>query len=409
MNFKDFNFKEPVFEAIDAMGFESATPVQELAIPEILKGNDLIACAQTGTGKTAAFLLPVLDKISADKSSGIKVLIIAPTRELTKQIDQQLEGFSYFLNTSTLSIYGGGDGMSWDQQKTALTKGADVIVATPGRLISHLSFDYVDMSQVKFLILDEADRMLDMGFYDDILNIISHLPEKRQTLLFSATMPDKIRVLTKKILSNPKQIDIAIAKPAEGIMQAAYMVHDFQKPDLITKLLKKKDLASIIVFTSTKVNVRNIYKVLKSRGFNTELMHSDLEQSQREEVMLNFKNRKVQILVATNIVSRGIDIDGIDLIINYDVPGDAEDYVHRVGRTARAKSSGVALTFINEDDISLFNSIEKMIGQEVYKSPLPEGFEKGPVYTINSDKRKSKRNYKSSGKKQNWRNKKGKK
>ena len=394
MNFEDFKFSSPVFAGIDAMGYETATPVQELSIPQIMQGNDLIACAQTGTGKTAAYLLPVLDKISVNKTDGIKVLILAPTRELAKQIDQQIEGFSYFLEISALSIYGGGDGMTWDQQKFALKNGANIIIATPGRLIAHLNFGYVNTEHLEFLILDEADRMLDMGFHDDIISIISQLPKKRQTLLFSATMPDKIRTLAKTIMNNPARVDIAISKPPEGIMQVAYMVHDHQKSDLITSLLKGKEIQSILVFTSTKLNVKKIYRQLKDNGFNAQAIHSDLEQNQREEVLLDFKNRKIMILVATNIVSRGIDIDGIDLVINYDVPEDAEDYVHRVGRTARAKSTGVAITFINYEDQQLFSNIEKMIEQEIYKIPLPAGFESAPEYKPEEKSKKNVKNFK---------------
>lgn len=368
------------------MGFEDATPIQEQAIPYVLEGHDLIACAQTGTGKTAAFILPLLHSILESNSKGIKAIIIAPTRELALQIDQQLEGFSYFVPISSIPVYGGGDGMTWDQQKAALIQGADVVISTPGRLIAHLKFGYVKLDTLKFLILDEADRMLDMGFFDDIMTIVDHIPEKRQTLMFSATMPDKIRVLAKKLLQNPKRIDIAISKPAEGIIQGAYLVYDNQKLDLISDLLKDKDMKSILIFSSTKVNVKNIGRQLKNAGFNSAAIHSDLLQKEREDVMLRFRNRKIQILVATNIVSRGIDVDGIDLVINYDVPQDAEDYVHRIGRTARADSSGVALTFINDNEQEAFAGIEKMLEIVIYKIPLPEHIGIGPEYNPNKKK-----------------------
>ncbi len=362
------------------MGFEEATPVQDQAIPPAMEGRDLIACAQTGTGKTAAFLLPILNSILHGEHDGIKALIIAPTRELALQIDQQLEGFAYFLNVSSIAIYGGGDGMSWDQQKRALVDGADIVIATPGRLISHLNFDYVKLDKLKFLILDEADRMLDMGFHDDIMTIINYLPTQRQTMLFSATMPPKIRQLARKILNKPAEVNIAIAKPAEGIFQAAYLVYETQKLDLIKIILQEKDVNSIIIFSSTKSNVKILNRDLRKEGYRAASIHSDLEQDEREQVMLDFRNRKINVLVATNIVSRGIDIEGIDLIINYDVPRDAEDYIHRIGRTARAESTGKAITLINEKDQDAFLKIEKLLDKEVRKVELPDQFDEGPEY-----------------------------
>ena len=381
MKFKEFDFTNDVLNGLDAMRFEEATPIQEQAIPIIMKGDDLIACAQTGTGKTAAYLLPVLNKMVSEKPQGVTTLVLVPTRELAVQIDQQIEGFSYFLSVSSIAVYGGNDAGLWDQQKTALTTGADLIAATPGRLIQHISMGYVDLSTIKYLILDEADRMLDMGFYDDIMQIIKTLPTKRQTLLLSATMPPKIRELAKNILIKPAEINIAISKPAEGVLQAAYLVYDTQKIPLINSLLKgKDDVKSAIIFSSTKLKVKEIYRSLKQNGYNVAAIHSDLEQAEREEVMLNFRNRKIQILVATDIIARGIDIDSIDLIINFDVPHDAEDYVHRVGRTARAQNTGVALTFINDKEQYQFSMIEKLIEKTVYKIPLPEDFEEGPEY-----------------------------
>jgi len=363
------------------MRFENPTPIQEQAIPVMLSGDDLIACAQTGTGKTAAYLLPVLNEMLEKKPTGVTALILVPTRELAIQIDQQIEGFSYFLPVSSIAVYGGNDAGLWDQQKNALISGADIIVATPGRLIQHISMGYVNMSSLKHLILDEADRMLDMGFYDDIMQIVNILPTIRQTLLFSATMPPKIRELAKTILIKPKEINIALSKPAEGVLQAAYLVYDTQKIPLIIRLLEgKEDLNSIIIFSSTKLKVKEIYQSLKSKGNNVAAIHSDLEQADREAVMLDFRNRKIRILVATDIIARGIDVEGIDLIINFDVPRDAEDYVHRVGRTARAQSTGVALTFINEKEQYNFSMIEKLIEKEIYKIPLPEDFISGPEY-----------------------------
>lgn len=367
-------------EGLDAMGFEKTTPVQEKAIPVILEGKDLVACAQTGTGKTAAYLLPVIDQILRRPDENIKTLIIAPTRELALQIDQQVEGFAYFCPVGSIPVYGGGDGGTFDQQKSALIKGTDIVIATPGKLLSHLNLGYVNMDQLRHLILDEADRMLDMGFYDDIMRIISFLPEQRQTLLFSATMPPKIRDLSKKILVRPERIDIAISKPAEGILQGAYSVYDTQKLELIKHLFKEKEIPSSIIFSSTKSGVKQIEAALKKMGFKAKAIHSDLTQEGREAVLNEFRAKQINILVATDIVSRGIDIKDISLILNYDVPQDAEDYVHRIGRTARAESTGVALTFINESEQWKFRKIEQLIEKDVNKIPLPVHLGEGPVY-----------------------------
>ncbi len=362
------------------MRFEKATPVQEQTIPVIMEGNDLIACAQTGTGKTAAYLLPLCDKLLEKEHHGVKALVLVPTRELAIQIDQQMEGFGYFLPVSSTAIYGGNDSKEWARQKTALTTGSDIVIATPGRMLQHITMGYVDFSTVEFLILDEADRMLDMGFYDDIMKVTKHIPDKRQTLMFSATMPPKIRELAKKILTNPAEVNIAISKPAEGILQAAYMVYDTQKIPLLNLLLKEKDLPSILIFSSRKQTVKEIVQSLRRNGFNADAIHSDLEQADREEVLREFRNRNVQILVATDIIARGIDIEKIDLVINYDVPRDAEDYVHRVGRTARASTQGVAITLINETDQKDFYKIERLIEKDVYKIPLPPEIGEGPAY-----------------------------
>jgi ATP-dependent RNA helicase RhlE len=399
LKFTDLGLHPTVNEALEAMGFEDPTPVQEQAIPEILKKNDVIACAQTGTGKTAAFLLPIIHQIASGQGGNLNTIIIAPTRELAQQIDQQLEGFAYFSGISSIAIYGGGTGSVFDQEKTALTEGADIIVATPGRLLSHLNLGYAKLDNVKHLILDEADRMMDMGFNDDIKKIIEYLPKKKQTIMFSATMPPKIRSLAKVSMVNPVEINIAISKMAEGVVQEAFLAHDDQKIPLLESLLKdKKDLRSIVIFTSRKVNVNDIKRNLRKLGLDADGIQSDLNQAEREEVLRRFKNQKLKILVGTDIISRGIDIDSIDLVINYDVPGDAEDYVHRVGRTARAQSTGTAWTFINQRDVYNFQKIEALIGTEVLKRALPDGFSEGPNYSNNSD-RKTSSNGKSRNKK----------
>ncbi len=381
MNFRELNLDRDIIEGLDAMRFEEATPIQEQAIPIILDNEDLIACAQTGTGKTAAYLLPVLHKIvTENEQPHVNTIIIAPTRELAKQIDQQVEGFAYFVPVSSYAIYGGGDGVSFMKEKRALTKGADIIISTPGKLISHLNLGYVKLRSLKHLILDEADKMLDMGFFDDILRIITHMPDDRQTILFSATMPDKMRQLAKKIMKEPKQINIALSKPAEGIDQRAYSTYNDQKVPLIKHIYANMEVTSSIIFSSTKSNVKVLAKELARQKYNVGEIHSDLDQNEREEVLRKFKNKRLKILVATDIVSRGIDVESIDLIINYDVPQDAEDYIHRVGRTARAESTGTAITFINPKDQRRFKSIEDLIERVLDKTPLPEHIGEGPKY-----------------------------
>lgn len=386
LNFKDFNLSQNVFESVEAMGFQTPSPVQKLVIPKALQRQDLIACAQTGTGKTAAYLLPLMHHLEQKKEEAIKALILAPTRELVQQIDQQFQGFAYFSGLASIAIYGGNDSAVWEQQRVAIERGSSVLIASPGRLLAHINLGYVDLSHLEFLILDEADKMLDMGFVDDINKIISFLPKEkpRQTMMFSATMPPKIKTLAKKILNNPHEINIAVSKPAEGILQAAYMVHDKQKNKLISCLLQEKELDSIIIFASTKAKVKELTKELKKANFDAFDIHSDLSQGEREEVMLNFRNKKFPILVATDILSRGIDVNNISLVINYDVPHDAEDYVHRVGRTARAKNSGVAITLINADDIQKFQRIEQLIESEIFKIKNPPEIGEGPSYDLNA-------------------------
>ena len=385
MNFTQFKFGKELREGLDMMGFIKATPIQKKAIPIIQKGDDLIACAQTGTGKTAAFVLPILDNLTKiDICNKVKAIIIAPTRELAKQIDMQIEGFSYFTNSSSYPVYGGGTGVEFDNQKQALKKGADIIICTPGRLLAHLDFDYFDTSHVDYLILDEADRMLDMGFYDDIMLIAKQLPKNRQNLLFSATMPPKIRKLANTLLKDPKSISLAISKPAEGLTQNAYMVNDNQKVKLVREILKLrgKDLSHVLIFASSIKNVKEIKQTLNKSGMRASEMHSGLDQQQREQTIRDFKNKKIRILVATDILSRGIDIKGIEIVINYEVPHDAEDYVHRIGRTARADRTGEAITFINSKQVKNFMDIESLIGKEVNKLVLPKGFESAPLYKI---------------------------
>lgn len=380
MNFTEFNFEPELMEGLSAMNFQKATPIQEQAIPIILKHKDLIACAQTGTGKTAAFILPVINKITKEHDHSVNTLVLVPTRELAIQIDQALQGFTYFTPVSAIAIYGGSDGISFEQEKRALTEGANIIIATPGRLIAHLNMGYVKFDKIQHLILDEADRMLDMGFSDAINKIVSYLPKKRQTLLFSATMPHKIRELANKILHEPEQINISISKPAAGVTQTAYVVHNPQKMPLLRSILNEATADSILIFSSTKDKVKELERDLLKQRYNCAAIHSDLEQDQRVEVLRNFKNKTLRILVATDILARGIDIDSIGIVINYDVPRDAEDYVHRVGRTARAATTGLAITFVNTEDQRKFKRIEDLIEKEVTKVPIPAELGEGPAY-----------------------------
>jgi ATP-dependent RNA helicase RhlE len=381
-------------QGIEAIGYENATPVQISAIPAILEGRDLIASAQTGTGKTAAFLLPVIEKLMAmPHDNQVKAMVIVPTRELALQIDQQMEGFSYYTNVSSIAIYGGTDGTVFSREKQALTEGADLIVCTPGRLMAHMNMGYIKFPELKFLILDEADRMLDMGFNEDILKIISFLPKQRQNLMFSATMPSKIRHLVKQILNNPVEISIAMSKPAEKIVQKAYVVYDTQKIPLIKMLLKETVMKRVLIFCSTKEKTRQLYHELKKTGIKAEEIHSTLEQAARENVINRFKSGDIPVLVATDIVSRGIDIEDIDMVINYDVPHDAEDYIHRIGRTARASAEGTAVTFINERDQQRFGAIETLLEREVEKSLVPEQYGETPVYNPKIRRKDEKRRF----------------
>ena len=395
MTFKEFGLNESLLEGIEASGYENATPVQEQVIPIILNGRDLIASAQTGTGKTAAFLLPIINKLLASRHDDqVNALVIVPTRELAIQIAQNLEGLSYFTPISSIAVYGGGDGSNFSTEKQALSRGADIVICTPGRMIAHLNMGYVKMKGLQYLVLDEADRMLDMGFYDDIMKIISFLPPKRQNLLFSATMPVKIRDMARKILHEPEEINIAISKPPAKIVQKAFVVYETQKIPLVKWLLKSTNLKSTLIFCSKKHNVKQLTMELRRSRFNVKEIHSDLDQSGREDVLLEFKSRRLPILVATDILSRGIDIDNIEMVINYDVPNDGEDYIHRIGRTARAETDGIAFTFISEKEQNKFRGIEDLLGKPVDKEAVPEEFGPAPEYSPRS---KSRRNGSGSG------------
>lgn len=396
MDFYDLDLDDSVLDALDAMNFQECTPVQEHCIPKILDGHDLIGVAQTGTGKTAAYLLPVISKLVQGNypEDAINCVIMSPTRELAQQIDQQMEGFSYYVPISSVAVYGGNDGIRYEQEKRSMRMGADMLIATPGRLISHLSLNNVDLSRVSFFILDEADRMLDMGFKDDIMQIVKALPKERQTIMFSATMPKEIQDMAKTILNNPVEIKLAVSKPAEKIQQSAYVCYEPQKLGIIQDIFSKEKPERVIIFAGSKLKVKEVTKSLKRLKVNVGEMHSDLDQAQRDEVMRNFKNNHIDVLVATDIVARGIDIDDITLVINYDVPHDAEDYVHRIGRTARANRDGRAITFVSKDEIRNFKQIERFLEKEITKNPLPDKLGEAPSYSMTKEAGKHPRNKK---------------
>lgn len=377
MYFTDLPLNEDLLDALYDMHFDECTPVQEHTIPQILSHKDVIGIAQTGTGKTAAYLLPLLTLLTDDKhpADAVNALIMAPTRELAKQIDQALQGFAYYMNVNGVAVYGGNDGERYEQERRSLKQGADIVIATPGRLITHLQLGSLDLSRTTHLILDEADRMLDMGFYDDIMKIVNEMPKERQTILFSATMPDKINEMAKNIMRNPVEVKLAVSKPAENIAQGVYHCYDKDKTAIVQHIFKQTPPERVIIFASSKQKVKELNIELKRKGYNAAAMHSDLEQKQRDEVMLAFRAMKIDVLVATDIVARGIDIDDIAMVINYDVPRDSEDYVHRIGRTARAGRSGKAFTLVNAKDRFALRNIEKLLEKKVPVQDLPEGME----------------------------------
>lgn len=382
MRFDELPLCDDVLNGLDAMNFIKTTPIQEEAIPIILEKKDLIACAQTGTGKTAAFLLPLIHNLHTlpHNENAVNAIIMSPTRELAQQIDQQMEGFSYFVPVSSVAVYGGNDSEAWSIQRNGLQKGADVVIATPGRLLSHLNLSDIDLSHVKYFILDEADRMLDMGFYDDIMSIVKRLPKERQTIMFSATMPPKIRQLAKSILNNPEEVKIAISRPPETIMQTAYICTEGQKNEIIQHLFSEQTPNKVILFSGSKIKVKELTKTLRKMGLSVGEMHSDLDQKERDVVMHEFKNNRISMLIATDIVSRGIDIDDISLVINYDVPYEVEDYIHRIGRTARAGDEGMSITLVGEMEQYRFKQIEDFLGKTIYKIPLPIELGETPPY-----------------------------
>jgi len=397
MRFDELNLEDAILDGLDAMNFQEATPVQEQTIPVILAKKDIIACAQTGTGKTAAYVLPIINELSKGgfSENAVNAVIMAPTRELAQQIDQQIAGFTYFVPISAVAIYGGTDGVAWEQQRRGLEMGADIVIATPGRLLSYIKLGTVDLSQVSYFVLDEADRMLDMGFYDDIMQIYKQLPPTCQIIMFSATMPPKIRTLAETILKNPEEIQLAISRPPETIMQTAYICYDAQKIKILEDLFSKARPQRVIIFASAKVKVKELANTLSRMNFNVAQMHSDLEQVQREEVMKDFKNGKIDILVATDVVARGIDINDIRLVVNFDIPHDPEDYVHRIGRTARGTNGeGLAITFVSPEEQSGFKRIEDFLGKQVYKIPIDPSFGETPEYKPVTRSRKKSRSQK---------------
>ena len=387
MFFDELPLADEVLDALWDMHFDECTPVQEHTIPVILEGRDVISCAQTGTGKTAAFILPLLTNLLYDDHDPNKLnaIIMAPTRELAQQIDQQMEGFGFYVPFSSVAIYGGNDGGAWGTQSTGLQKGADIVIATPGRLLSLMNIYNIDFSGVKYFILDEADRMLDMGFYDDIMAVVNRLPKDRQTIMFSATMPTNIRKMAKAIMNNPAEVQIAVSRPPESIRQMAVDIYEAQKTEFLVQKFRSsgvQELKKVIVFVGKKQKVKELARTLRANHIDARAMHSDLEQKERDEVMLDFRNNKVDVLVATDIVSRGIDVDDIPLVINYDVPRDAEDYVHRIGRTARAENKGEAITLVSPEDKHFFNKIERFLQKSIERLPLPSSLGAAPDSSV---------------------------
>ena len=413
MYFDELPLADEVLDALWDMHFDECTPVQEHTIPVILEGRDVISCAQTGTGKTAAFILPLLTNLLYDNHDPNKLnaIIMAPTRELAQQIDQQMEGFGFYVPFSSVAIYGGNDGGAWGTQSTGLQKGADIVIATPGRLLSLMNIYNIDFSGVKYFILDEADRMLDMGFYDDIMAVVNRLPKDRQTIMFSATMPANIRKMAKAIMNNPAEVQIAVSRPPESIRQMAVDIFEAQKTAFIVQKFSSsgdQELKKVIVFVGKKQRVKELTRTLRANHIDARAMHSDLEQKERDEVMLDFRNNKVDVLVATDIVSRGIDVDDIPLVINYDVPRDAEDYVHRIGRTARAENKGEALTLVSPEDKHFFNKIERFLQKSIERLPLPASLGAAPdssVCSLAADEPKRSSKYRKGGK-PHWHNRK---
>ncbi|WP_293525919.1 DEAD/DEAH box helicase [Prevotella sp.] len=400
MYFDETQLNDHVLDALYDMRFDVCTPIQEQCIPPILEGRDLLGVAQTGTGKTAAYLLPILSRLDDGgfPKDAINCVIMSPTRELAQQIDQAMQGFGYYLDgVSSVAVYGGNDGNRYDQELKSFQMGADVVIATPGRLISHISLGSADLSRVSFFVLDEADRMLDMGFSEDIKMIASKLPPTCQTIMFSATMPEKIEELAKTLLKNPVEVKIAVSKPAEKIKQTAYVCYETQKIGIIKDLFRKGDLNRVIIFSGKKQKVKAINRTLQQMKINSGEMHSDLEQAERDEILYKFKTGQIDVLVATDIVARGIDIDDIAMVINFDVPHDPEDYVHRIGRTARAERDGVAITFVSDEEIYSFKQIEKFLDREVEKVALPEGLGEAPDYNAPRGKGKPDRNSRGRG------------
>lgn len=388
MKFEEILHDDDLLDALYDMHFDECTPIQEQAIPPALEGRDLLAVAQTGTGKTAAYLLPIIERLVSEgyPTDAVNCVVMAPTRELAQQIDQQMQGFSYFLPVSSVAIYGGTNGEAYERQRKSLKSGVDVVIATPGRLLAHLSMEYVDLSKVSFFVLDEADRMLDMGFLDDIMQIIGRMPKERQTLMFSATMPPKIQQLANNILRDPVEVKLAVSKPAEKIKQSAIICYEPQKLPILLDIFSHEEPHKVIVFSSSKLKVKELNRALRKKGVKAAEMHSDLDQTQREEVILKFKAGKISVLVATDIMARGIDIDDIEMVVNFDVPREAEDYVHRVGRTARADRDGRAITFVSDRDMGKFRIIERLLEKEVEKRPVDPAFGQVPAYNSSGSK-----------------------
>jgi ATP-dependent RNA helicase RhlE len=377
MSFQQFGLHPDLLKAIHHQGYHEPTPIQQQAIPVALTGRDLIGCAQTGTGKTAAFALPILNKLHPIKSGKIRALILTPTRELAAQINEVLQGLAAYTKIYTAAIYGG---VGMPPQERALRLGTDVIVATPGRLLDHLNNGVSRFDGIEFFVLDEADRMLDMGFLPEVKRIIARLPQQRQTMMFSATMPKEILQLSRQILRDPAMIQIGRqAAPVEGVSQSAYPVAQHLKTDLLVALLETNEMESVLIFARTKVRTERLARQLKQGGFEAALIHGDRTQGQRLAALEGFRNRRYRILVATDIAARGLDVDGISHVINFDVPVTPEDYVHRIGRTARAKAAGEALTLVAPAEESFLAAIQQLTKTKIPRQTVPD-FDYGRVF-----------------------------
>ncbi|GAA5520929.1 DEAD-box ATP-dependent RNA helicase CshA [Fodinibius salicampi] len=369
LSFEQFTLNEKLSLGLQDLNYTDPTPIQEECIPLILNGRDVIGAAQTGTGKTGAFVIPLIQRIMENPSEHTQALILSPTRELAQQIEEQIFALGYHTGVSSATVTGGSD---YGTQVKAIRAGVDIIVATPGRLIDQMKVLDLDFSHLNYLVLDEADRMLDMGFLPDVMKIVKKLPEERQTMLFSATMVEEVQKVVDQVMKNPAEVEFEVSKPAESVDQQIYFVHPKQKLKLFEKLFDADKYETAIVFCATKRGTDEVERMLKKRGVDAVSMHGDRDQKERNEALRLFKNRSHPVMVATDVLSRGIDIDDVSLIVNFDVPNNPEDYIHRIGRTGRYDKSGTAITFVSNKDKKYYHSIKEVVGDQLSVKELPE-------------------------------------